>query len=397
VRWFWIGSVASVVLALMIAFIERQMGFSRFHYNPLTGDRYQDLMEFVPVYRLLHSAAFFDGVGYSRVAYPPCGAVLYAILYATGHPVVFYLATAVLWVALCVMGVRRGLIKEGISATAATLFGFTLLLSSFPLTGLIQRGNLELYVWMFAATGVWLFVSGSYKTAAVLLGLAAAIKLYPIVLLGLFLPARKWRAFTVGLGTCITTSVASMAWLGPTIPIAWHGALRNVLGYGSMRAGEWSLHELMANHTVYHLAKFLMIGFRVPFSNPSVVYYAAGAAVLGVSFFARLWNMPVANQLLALTSFMVAFPPVSYFYTLVQLYAPWLVLLLVASRAERAGVKIKGLWATILLFVPLFSSFMLFSFPRVFLFGGLVQGLLLGVLFLCSLQYRFEVPQTPAV
>ena len=48
--------------------------------------------------------------------------------------------------------------------------------------------------------------------------------------------------------------------------------------------------------------------------------------------------MPAANQLLALTAFMVAFPPISYFYTLVHLYAPLTVLVFLAVRAEKAGV-----------------------------------------------------------
>ena len=47
--------------------------------------------------------------------------------------------------------------------------------------------------------------------------------------------------------------------------------------------------------------------------------------------------MPQSNQLLAVTAFMVMFPPVSYFHTLVHLYAPLLVLLFVAIRAERVG------------------------------------------------------------
>ena len=395
-RWFWVGSLATLAFTVLVAYVEYRMGFSRFHYNPLTGDRYQDLMEFMPVYRLLHSAAFFDGIGESRVAYPPFGAVLYALIYATGHPVAFYLGTATAWVAVCIWGIRRALIRQGVGAVAAALFPLTLTLTSFPLAGLLQRGNLELYVWIFAATGTWLFFRGKPDEAAVFWGLAAAMKLYPVLFLALLLPCRRWRAFAVGLGTFVGVSVASMAWLGPSIQIAWHGALRNIFGYQGRRAGEWTLHELMANHTAYHLAKFAAAAAGAPVAKLAIGYYLCGAAVLALAFFGKLWRMPVGNQLLALTAFMVGFPPVSYFYTLVQLYAPCLVLLFVAVWAERVGVKIKGLWYTTLLFVPLFSSFMLFTFPRVFLFGGLVQGLLLVVLFLCAIQYRFEVPELAA-
>ncbi len=154
---------------------------------------------------------------------------------------------------------------------------------------------------------------------------------------------------------------------------------------------EWSLHELMANHTAFDLAKFAAMLTGVPLAKLTLPYYACAALVLGVVFFGRLWRMPMANQLLALTAFMVMLPPVSYFYTLVHLYAPWVVLVFVAIRAEKAGVKLPGLRLVMLLFVGLFASFMLFSFPRVFLFGGLVQGGMLIVLFLSAVQYPLGV------
>ena len=61
-----------------------------------------------------------------------------------------------------------------------------------------------------------------------------------------------------------------------------------------------------------------------------------------------------------------------------------------------------GLRLVMLLFVGLFASFMLFSFPRVMLFGGLVQGGMLILLFLCALTFPFVEPaalvvESPAV
>ena len=102
--------------------------------------------------------------------------------------------------------------------------------------------------------------------------------------------------------------------------------------------------------------------------------------------------MPVANQLLGVSIFMLTLPTISYFHTLVNLYAPLLVLFFIAIRAERAGVKIRGLSTTILLFVPLFASFQLFTFPTVFLFCGMVQAVLLLVLFLHAVQYPSAEP-----
>jgi len=269
------------------------------------------------------------------------------------------------------------------------LFPLTVALVSFPVAGLLQRGNIELFVWVFAGAGTWLFVRGREDGAAVLWGLAAAVKLYPIVLLGLLLPRGKWRAFAVGVGTFVGVTVVSLAWLGPTMGVAWHGAVKNVFRYQGMRVGEWSLHELAANHSVFGLAKFMAIAVGLPLAKLTLPYYACGALLMGWAYFARLWRMPMANQLLALTAFMVALPPISYFYALVHLYVAWVVLVFVAIRAEKNGVRVKGLRMAMGLLVGLFASFMVFTYPRVWLFGGLVQACLLVALWVCAVEYSF--------
>jgi hypothetical protein len=126
------------------------------------------------------------------------------------------------------------------------------------------------------------------------------------------------------------------------VGVAWHGAVKNVFRYQGIRVGEWSLHELAANHSVFGLAKLMAVAVGLPLARLTLPYYACGAALMGWVFFARLWRMPMANQLLALTAFMVALPPISYFYALVHLYAAWVVLVFVAIRAEKVGSAGKG-------------------------------------------------------
>ncbi len=386
-RMFWVGSVAAFGLMVLVGYVRYRMGDPPTNYNPLGGARYQDLMEFPPVYRMLHTADFYEGINTSRVTYPPLGMVLFAALYASGHPIGVYLATAAVWLAACAWGVRRGLMVEGIGGVTATLFPLTVALVSFPIAGLLQRGNIELFVWVFAGLGTWLFVRGREDAAAALWGLAAAVKLYPIVLLGLLLPRGKWRAFAVGAGTFVAVTVVSLAWLGPTMGVAWHGAVKNVFRYQGMRVGEWSLHELAANHSVFGLAKLMAIAVGLPLAKLTLPYYACGALLMGWAYFARLWRMPMANQLLALTTFMVALPPISYFYALVHLYASWVVLVFVAIRAEKNGVRVKGLQMAMGLLVPLFASFMVFTYPRLWLFGGLMQAFLLVALWVCAVEF----------
>jgi hypothetical protein len=391
-RMVWVGSVVAFLLMVAIGYVEYRMGYPQPHYNILGGSRYDDLTEYLGTFRLVHTAAFFGNPVTTPVAYPPLGAVLYALDYSFGRPVGFYLATALVWLVCCVWGVRRALVKRGIGGVTAMLFPLTIVLVSFPIAGLLQRGNIELFLWIFAACGTWAYVRGKDDAAAVLWGLAAAVKLYPVIFLVLLLPRRKYRAFAVGVGTFVGASVLSMWWLGPTVAVAWKGSLHNVFGYQGVRVSEWSIHELMANHSMYGLAKIVAICVNLPVSKLMLPYYALGASVFAYAFFRRLWKMPEANQLLAVSVFMVMLPPVSYFYTLVHLYAPLAVLALVAIRADRAGVRVPGLQMAILLFVPLCGTYMLFTFPRVMLFGGLVQASMLIFLFLIAVTCPFVGP-----
>ena len=119
-------------------------------------------------------------------------------MYATGHPDGVLSGDG--------GGVAGGAVGVGAAgadarrdrAATATLFPLTVALVSFPIAGLVQRGNIELFLWIFAAAGTWAFLRGHENAAAVLWGLAAAMKLFPIVLLVLLLPRRRWRAFAVG-------------------------------------------------------------------------------------------------------------------------------------------------------------------------------------------------------
>jgi hypothetical protein len=401
-RRFWAWSAVVFGLTLAVAWVEYRMGYTAVNYNPLGDPLFGDLMEYPGTYQWLHTAAFFFNVSarpvpyplYSPVAYPPFAAKVMAGLYSAASPVTRYLEVSAAWLAIAVWGVRRALMRVGIGGVTATLFPLTLVAISFPIVRLVHEGNMELALWVLTATGVWAYLKdsrGSDDAAAVLWGLAAAMKLYPAILLILLLPRRRWRAFAVGVATFVGATVVSLWWLGPTMGVAWRGALQNVFGYQGLRAGEWSLRELVANHSAFTLVKMAAMIAGLPLAKLTLPYYACGAVVMGGAFFGRLWRMPEANQLLAVTAFMVLFPPVSYFHTLVHLYAPLLVLLFVAIRAERAGVRVAGLQGTVMLFVPLFAAFTLFKFPRVFVFDGLVQAALLVALFGCAIRFPFAV------
>ena len=393
-RTYWRWTAASFVLMLLVALAEWKAGMEFLRWYP--GARpFMDLYQYPKTYALLHTRGFFSSVptpsnpAPELVAYPPFAAAVMAPLYAAAKPVAVYLAVAILWIATAVWGVRCALMRRGIGALTATLFPASVVVLTFPILRMVHEGNIELVLWMFAALGTWVFLSGHDNWAAALWGLAAAMKLYPLVLLMLLLPRGRWKAILLGVGTFVGATVWALWWIGPSMSVAWHGSLKGVFGYQGLRVDELSLRELSANHSIFALVKVPAIVLHIPLERLTLPYYAVGVVVMLAVFFGRLWKMPVANQLLAVSVFMVSLPTVSYFHTLANLYLPLVVLWLVAIDAGKTGVKVPGLAAAVMMFVPLFASWTLFTFQRVFLFDGMVQAVLLAGLFLCAAEYPF--------
>ena len=111
----------------------------------------------------------------------------------------------------------------------------------------------------------------------------------------------------------------------------------------SLLAPSKILFNYLANHSgvLPHLIKpYLLI---------------AGTIALLV-FFVRAWHMPAINRIVFLFAAMVALPPVSYDYTLVHLYAPWAMLVIVALHAGADGVALPGFRTYFLCFAVLFTS-----------------------------------------
>ena len=306
-----------------------------------------------------------------------------------------FLCLAFVGLTLAIWFTRRALHRAGLSVACATWLPLSVVLLSFPVQRLVHQGNIELLVWAFTAAGVWAFLRERNHLASGLWALAGAMKLYPLVLLLLLLPQRCYRAILLGVGVFLGVSWLSLWWLGPTVAEAWQGSFRNVFGYQSVRASEWSLRELVANHSFFWLVKLGAQIAHIPPSKLTLPYYACGAALMGWAFIARLRLMPVANQLLAITVFMLLLPQVSYFHTLVHLYAPLFLLGLTALGAQHTGTEIRGLQGTMLVCAFLLTPYTLLTFPHAFLFCGLLQSLALVILFLCALEFPFPEQVVP--
>ncbi|MES2390436.1 MAG: glycosyltransferase family 87 protein, partial [Acidobacteriota bacterium] len=303
-------SIASVVLWLLPIFSSHSVLFP-------PGPNFEDILIYRGRFTLYHTAKFFTSRAFSGFAYPAGSAPIYAAFYATGDGVAAYFTIAV---------------AASIAALAATFFYLRrynlahlfpwLIFFTFPLVWLIQRANIELILILIVATGILAYYRSLTYVAAILFGLAAAMKLYPILLLGLFLSRKRdLPAFLTGIFTALLSMAAAIEFSGPTFTIAAQGFANGLNRFQSRFVNTVSPVELAFDHSLFSPIKWFAYAHHAssgPYMHPYYLLAGAFAALL----FLRVRTLPSLNRVIFLTTAMLALPPVSFSYTLVHLYLP---------------------------------------------------------------------------
>lgn len=341
---------------------------------------FTDFYLYKPTFDVFHTAAFFQpNEGRSGFAYPPLVAPLYRFFYRQHHRISWYLLlTAFLWAVLLgwVSQVYRAMPHSPRRNLAVLLSG----LLSYPAVFLLERGNLELFVWAAAAAGVFFFHRRRPSLAAVCFGLAAALKLFPIVLFGLFLgQKRSLRYLLLGLFVMMLSTALAIWYTGPTFQVAARGFLHGVTGFQQHYGTTVRPFELRFDHSLFAVVKvFSALRGRSPASFSSLYFLVCALLFSGI-FFLRVLRLPWQNRLLFLSVSMILLPPVSYEYTLVHLYVPLLVLMSLAARSALRPAGVLAWVGLLLLLLPgdLFAVSSWFQ-------TGQVQSLMLLAVAVCT-------------
>jgi hypothetical protein len=340
-----IFSAAAATLWLLALISSRSVLFP-------AGPNFEDILVYKGRFTLYHTAKFFTSRAFSGFAYPAGAAPIYEAFYRISDPVQTYLVLAGITTVIALAATFYALRRNG----AARLFPL-LLLFSFPLIFLIQRSNIEIILWIIVALGIVAFRKGALAPAAILFGIAASIKLYPVFLLGLFLSRRKdVPAFAVGIFTAIFTTLAAIKYTGPTLTIAARGFFTGVDRFQDHYVDKVSQVEIVFDHSLLAPLKYWCYLHRVsPAPWTHTYYLIAGALALAV--FLRVRTLPPLNRIVFLLAAMVCLPPVSFSYTLVHLYAPLLLVLcfLASSRTRPPATAILALAILLFLMFPLAS------------------------------------------
>lgn len=352
------------------------------------GIRGTDFSIFTERFRHLHTSAFFDGPG-SPFTYPAPAALVYAFfLKVPHHQLLFFLAFCLGIYVLAGFLFGRALFRTKLGTTSVLAIVLPTLLLAYPELFLLDRGNIEAISWIFTSLGVWAYWRKRWYTAGFLIGIAAALKLFPFILLALLLSARRYVALLIGAAVMLTTTVLSTLWIGPTYEIASHGIAMGLDKFRRNYALVYSRDATGFDHSLFTAFKLPLHGH---ISAGELAAYMAIASVGGLLLYGfRIRKLPRANQVASLITCMVLLPPVSFEYTLVHLLIVWAVLVLLAvGWQERSMATPKGILPSMLALAWLLStqSYLILPLHNPLRLDGLVQALVLVFLLATSVTY----------
>ncbi|NIM06956.1 MAG: DUF2029 domain-containing protein [Armatimonadetes bacterium] len=147
--------------------------------------------------------------------------------FALTLPIAFFRPQIAMWVwlamgALCLIG-GVAITLAATSRVTLAQFGPALLLTATfaPAIWSLYLGQSSQLVVLFVGLAFFAYVRGRPGVAGFAVGMAGAVKPFPLLLIIHFILRRQWRAVATFAATIVVALLISMAWLGPGYPIRW--------------------------------------------------------------------------------------------------------------------------------------------------------------------------------
>jgi hypothetical protein len=121
------------------------------------------------------------------------------------------------------------------------LWALALFLVCFQLSGATKLGQLVPLVAALTWLGLLLVRSGRDLSGGFLIGLVTAVKIFPIVLIGLLFLDRRWKAAWAAAGTVLATYALSLLLLGLPVHALWWQPMHDFAGKVAPHFGNQSL------------------------------------------------------------------------------------------------------------------------------------------------------------
>ncbi len=390
---FWLWTLAITALSLVYTEAMIHLLHSRSTLGPAVlwnNERWWDFLAFQDRFEHFRTPQFWAPYDYP-FTYPAPMAVLFAALYRIPHALRFYLLGCVAALGAGAVATARAIAARGYTFVAALGFALTIPVLAWPVWLLLGSANTEGLVALLTAAGMFAFLRRRWMIASAAFACAGSLKLFPLVLLALLWSAKRYREFVAGIVLFVLVTVASLAFVGPTVGEAAHRIGAGLLFVKQTYALNRTPQSLDVNHSLFSPVKFatllLLHGVAEPSReatlNTAFRSYCAGAAIFGVAlYWMRIRYLPVLNQMLALVVCAVLLPPYSVDYTLIHLFVPCALLCVYASEEE-----VRGQAAAFACFTFLFPIATFFTAR--YRFGSQVRMLALCGLLAVALRFPF--------
>lgn len=280
------------------------------------------------------------------------------------------------------------------------------LLCAYPLLTLIDRANIEAFIWVLVLLGLSAFTRNRDLMAAILWAVAASMKIFPGFLF-LFLARRRYGMFAAAAAFTAFFSVLALAGVGPTIHQAAMDSTQStpfiVNHYILARNTPQFDHSFFA---AVKQAEWIFLNIVGPgpqaalqsFQASARIYTVVAPAGLLMLYWFRLRKLPQLNQFIAYMLLAILLPYVSNEYTLIYVYLVWaafLLFLLTDVAGNRVRVPRNAIYTIMISCavssVPLnFFEFPLQSGPIAL--GGQIKTVFLVLIFIPVL--RFPMPSS---
>jgi Glycosyltransferase family 87 len=394
-KWFLFISAVLWVISIIYLAVQIRFGSGRHHGLPevFSTPPFSDLKAVIPKLGMVHQPEFFT-VDY-RWIYPAPSVFLYMFLLLFSHYPHIYAASfyclvvlsglfVLVWNTVAALN-RRGLARK---KSWLMMIGATLL--SWPIFFALKTGNTEGVIWIGVAIAIWAYYRRMWWTSAILIGIVAGFKIYPILLLGLFLRERKYLQILASLSVFVAFTAGSLAYIGPTIPIAYRNVANGIKSFTDLGfyPGAIDRNYLTFDHSLVSLFRILTTAHPEYMSIMSQYYMPVAGLVMTVLFFARAWKLPRLNQLFFIIVAIVLLPPKSYDYTLQMLYIPWAWLTILCVTAARRGERIQGAMPVMICLAFICSPEFFIKFGGYYSYGQFKTLCLLVLLYFLG-RYRF--------
>jgi len=394
-----------------------------FHLRPPYGGTFTwqdagwDLMIYQPRFLFFRTPHFWDPMVYPYT-YPAPLAPVYWLFYHVPHPLRVYLVLSSAALALWAWYFAGKIAAHRASRLWTFVLLVLFLVAAWPVRFLLQTGNLETLVAFILGVGILAAMRGRWTVAAVLIGIAGSMKIYPLMLLGLVLSQRRYQEFAWGVIAAALTTTAALALLGPSI-FAAQRHIDEGLAFLTPRYILAPLPDgLRFNHSLFSLVKAGVaavdhvrhpIGGAAPadalratrtvreftqMHRALQVYVPIVAALALALYWLRIKHLPMLNQIVILSVGTVLLPPFSFDYSLVQLLVPLGLLCVYTMDKWRHSEQPHGLALAFTCFALIFTTGAYFQIH--YQIAAQVRTLALIVLVFAALNYPFAAAGEPA-